>query len=139
MQIVRPLRPDLEPAASQYWFERIDVESHRDFRPVVTVPRPSDRRLGDLADRFDRLLQLPLTGSVLASSMPTLARGLADPSRLLDDWSFYIRPELVADPDLFFERPPEGWCPPAAGSATPHSAHAVATSRTTGSRARSNP
>lgn len=112
MEIVRPLRPDTaEPPGSELWFDRIDAEAHRGFHPVVTVPRSTDRQLGDLADRFDRLLQLPLTGTVLATSGPTLARGLVDPSRLLDEWAFYLQPEFLTDPDTFFVRPPEGIVP----------------------------
>lgn len=112
MQIVRPLRSEAAAQAeAEFWFDRIDVERYRDFRPVVTVPRAGDRQLSGIADRLDRTLQLPLTATVLASSMGTLARGLADPARLLDDWSFYTQPEFLADPDAFFRRPSAGIVP----------------------------
>lgn len=109
METVRSLRPrpGTGPDHPELWFERIDVDQHRSFRPLVTVPHGGDRQLTEISDRADRLLQLPLTSVVLASSVATMARGLRNPGKMLDTWSFYARPEILADPSRFFEEPPE--------------------------------
>jgi dienelactone hydrolase len=97
------------PSQPSCWFDRIDVERYRDFRPVVSVTHAADGQLSLISDVADRIFAAPLAAMVLASSVPMLLRALRNPDSVMDEWAFYARPDFLADPDAFFERPPDNF------------------------------
>lgn len=109
------------PTTAARWWDRLDLDAARTYRPRPTPARDADHRLEALSVAVERATTVPLTAFLLAGSPRTLKLGVRSPSRLLTDWGYYARPELLADAGSFFPLPP----PPTATGEAP-TRHALA-------------
>lgn len=100
----RPQSP--APQLALQWWDRLDLDAARAFVPSPTSSRGADPRLETVATMFEHATVVPLAGFLLAGSPRTIKLGVRNPGRLRSDWGYYARPELLADPDSFFPRPP---------------------------------
>ncbi|MCC7076123.1 MAG: alpha/beta hydrolase family protein [Acidimicrobiia bacterium] len=103
--------PENRPHAAKCWFEGEDLESHRRFRPHVTVPHAGDGLLRAISSVIDFGVAQGLSSVVMASSVPTILRGIGHRAELIEQWGYYAAPELLADPGLFFVPPVQGIVP----------------------------
>lgn len=106
---LRPL-PEVD-AAPSLWFDRLDVDRLRSFRPLVSVPHVGDSHLRRASDVLDRTVTRPLSSVLLAGSLPTIFGGFTNPRRLEEVWGFYADPAFLQDPSLFFEAPGDAFTP----------------------------
>jgi len=93
-------------SSAPLWFERLDVEAARQFRPEPSTPRGGDDLLETLAVAFERVTVVPLSAFLLFGSPRTLVRGLRAPGGLTDEWSYYADPVLLTNPAQMFPEPP---------------------------------
>lgn len=87
------------------WSRRLDVDAARASVPPVSVPRIGDGVVSAVGRVVDAALTAPLSGVVLASSLPTILHGLREREALFARWDFYADPKWRSDPASFFVRP----------------------------------
>ncbi|MCC7076221.1 MAG: alpha/beta hydrolase [Acidimicrobiia bacterium] len=103
------------------WLARLDVDAVRQVRPPEAAR--SDRSgPARLAAGLERVLSLPLSAILLASSPDTILYGMTKAESLLERWSFYASPRFASDTSAFFHMPPS----PAAVEVSP-ARHILAT------------
>lgn len=108
------------PGVATPWWERLDLDAARAYRPRPTPARGADPRLETVSIAFERATTVPLAAFLIAGSPRTLKLGVSRPGRLLSDWGYYAQPDLLADVDSFFPLPTA----PAAITETP-TKHAI--------------
>jgi dienelactone hydrolase len=92
-------------AASAYWFESVDLDRARRFRPPVSVPQRGDAPLTSVSSGVDFGLAQSLTAMVMASSLPTILRGLTRRNAIRSEWDHYADGRYLRHPDTFFVPP----------------------------------
>lgn len=113
MSQLRPVEPLAPPRVTEvpYWHEGVDLEALRSFRPPVSVPQPGDGALTAVSSGIDLGVAQALTSVVMASSLPTILRGLSRRSSVLAEWEYYAERGFVSDPDSFFVPPADTIAP----------------------------